>query len=337
MNYYGNNDFRDYMSLTHHGILGMKWGKRNGPPYPLGASDHSASEKKAGWRQSLADGREARIKKRRDRYVAKESVRAEKRYDSEIDHWKKKAQKTQEKIDKELKRAREKGSYNKVRRLEGAKTQDLFNQYVAEGRKAVELKKIKNMSVSDVSSEKKKVAKDRARAALITVGGAAMIVAGSPVYTIGVTDSRAIKTKNRISGKDDSKIQVKAFIKAQKKTPASQYSESVKKYQAYLDENLWNNKKNYNSSLNKAARLVTYEKHGKFDKKDYEKFRKEFSNDSQSSRRRIVDAFNLTDTGSKKLRADANKKMITYFDTLPLNEVYEQSNKYMEDLYKKKK
>lgn len=39
--------------LEHHGILGQKWGKRQGPPYPLGASDHSAAEKKAGWRDSL--------------------------------------------------------------------------------------------------------------------------------------------------------------------------------------------------------------------------------------------------------------------------------------------
>lgn len=40
--------------LAHHGILGQKWGKRNGPPYPLDTSDHSASEKKAGWRKSLS-------------------------------------------------------------------------------------------------------------------------------------------------------------------------------------------------------------------------------------------------------------------------------------------
>lgn len=34
--------------LVHHGIKGQHWGKRNGPPYPLGADDHSSSEKREG-------------------------------------------------------------------------------------------------------------------------------------------------------------------------------------------------------------------------------------------------------------------------------------------------
>ena len=39
------NEYAKY--LAHHGIKGQKWGERNGPPYPLGASGRSAAERKA--------------------------------------------------------------------------------------------------------------------------------------------------------------------------------------------------------------------------------------------------------------------------------------------------
>ena len=42
------------LELYHHGVLGQKWGQRNGPPYPLSSGAHSSSEKDAGWQKSLS-------------------------------------------------------------------------------------------------------------------------------------------------------------------------------------------------------------------------------------------------------------------------------------------
>lgn len=42
--------YNDY--LKHWGILGMHWGDRNGPPYPLGRSQMSAAERRQNKRDS---------------------------------------------------------------------------------------------------------------------------------------------------------------------------------------------------------------------------------------------------------------------------------------------
>ena len=78
MIYYGGNDYRDY--LSHHGIVGMKWGHKNGPPYPLDAGDHSASEKKAGWRKSLNSRSAGRVVKKAAKAVAKATAKGAKKF-----------------------------------------------------------------------------------------------------------------------------------------------------------------------------------------------------------------------------------------------------------------
>ena len=40
-------DLQEESYLSHHGILGMKWGITLGPPYPLGLNAHSSAQKKA--------------------------------------------------------------------------------------------------------------------------------------------------------------------------------------------------------------------------------------------------------------------------------------------------
>lgn len=74
--------------LAHHGILGMKWGHQNGPPYPLGSGDHSASERKAGWRKSLDGGSGESLSRRQRKRLKKQLYKnAKRRIDQEVDEY----------------------------------------------------------------------------------------------------------------------------------------------------------------------------------------------------------------------------------------------------------
>lgn len=65
--------------LYHHGILGQKWGQRNGPPYPLSGSDHSAAEKRAARYRSGAERAEEKIAKNKAKIEKLNSYRNSKR------------------------------------------------------------------------------------------------------------------------------------------------------------------------------------------------------------------------------------------------------------------
>lgn len=132
--------------LYHHGILGQKWGDRNGPPYPLGSGDHSAKEKKAGWRQSLS-GKIADRKRKKRQAAALEKARAAKVQNAE---------RKKEEADREAKKekALNSGSASDVMKFQG----DLTNEQLQRALNRLNLEgQLSKLSQKDVKTVTDKV------------------------------------------------------------------------------------------------------------------------------------------------------------------------------------
>lgn len=105
--------------LWHHGILGQKHGKRNGPPYPLDSDDHSSKEKSAGWKESLnakdtkARHKELAKKYKDERKEMREAKKRKKAHDKNAKQAEKDAKRVNRSIEKDkdyksIKEARDK-------------------------------------------------------------------------------------------------------------------------------------------------------------------------------------------------------------------------------------
>lgn len=127
------NNIYNSNTLMHHGVEGMSWGKRNGPPYPLSGIDKRIARA------------EAKRKKEQERRLEKARKAAKKKRKEES-----RAIKRQAKIDKMKLKLIEKGDLDKISRKSKYFTNDEL-EYAIRRRQAIDaakpLKKESNLKL----------------------------------------------------------------------------------------------------------------------------------------------------------------------------------------------
>ena len=163
--------------LAHHGILGMRWGRKNGPPYPLGVGDHSASEKKAGWFKSLKSKRAAKkLNKKRAKSLEKARIARQKKAAEKKAH---------DALMKNKDKVLAKGSASELMKYRG----EITNQELRTAIDRLDLeKKLSSYSAAEKDAFRKKV--DRAVAWGNTISDA--YNAGSKLYNAYVDIHNAV-------------------------------------------------------------------------------------------------------------------------------------------------